>query len=259
MTSIGFMMNKVKDNKKLTAQDLNKFKSALKEKGYTQLVDLFTIVINTGMRSSEILELKYTDINFTPNSITIDSRKNRAPNRLTHFMLNDECMKVFSRLKNTYPNDIFVFQSRNSRNQKNKPASPVSRQFVTKGFKSASDSISLPITISSLRHNYAIHMSLTSSQQVDHKYLSEILGHNTKSMTESYIHKGKALNPKEFLPSPKANLNLSDKIKNEIESLLNGEISDNSIELSNIAKKHSLSESDLRTTLKTLRIMTNNF
>lgn len=135
-------MNKVKYNKKLTAQDLNKFKYALKEKGYTQLVDLFTIVTNTGMRASEVLELKYTDINFTPNSITIDSRKNKAPNRLTHFMLNDECMEVFSRLKNTYPNDIFVFQSRNSRNQKNTPASPVSRQFVTKGFKSASDSIS---------------------------------------------------------------------------------------------------------------------
>jgi integrase len=208
------------------------------------------------MRSSEILELKYTDIHFTPNSITIDSRKNRAPNRLTHFMLNDECMEIFSRLRNTYPNDIFVFQSRNSRNQKNKPASPVSRQFVTKGFKSASDSISLPITISSLRHNYAIHMSLTSSKQVDHKYLSEILGHNTKSMTERYIHKGKASNPKEFLPSPKANLNRSDK-KNEIESLLNGEISDNSIGLSDIAKKYSISECDLRTTLKTLRIMTN--
>lgn len=252
-------MNKVKDNKKLTAQDLNKFKSALKETGYIQLVDLFTIAINTGMRASEILELKYTDIHCSPNSITIDSRKNRALNKITHFMLNDECMEVFSRLKNTYPNDIFVFQSRNSRNQKNKPASPVSRQFVTKGFKSASESISLPITISSLRHNYALHMSFTSSQQVNHKYLSKILGHNTKSMTENYIQKGKALNLKEFLSSPKVYLNLSDKIKNEIESLLNGEISDNSVELSDIAKKYNLSESDLQTTLKTLRIMTNNF
>ncbi len=245
------------DYKKLTVQDFNKFKSALAEEGYEQLVDLFTIASNTGIRSSEILALKYADINYNPNSITIDLIKSRSPQMRTHIMLNDECMDVLSRLQNKYPNDVFVFQSRNSRNQKNRPASPVSRQFVSKGFKSASDSISLPITFSSLRHNHATHMSLiTSTQKVDHKYLGHILGHNTKCMTENYINKDKSLNHKEAFSCPKAEL--SPQIENEIESLLNAEISNNSNELSDIAKKYGISESDLSITLKTIQKLKEN-
>lgn len=253
-------MNRMKDNKnttttdykKLTVQDFNKFKSALAEEGYEQLVDLFTIASNTGMRSSEILALKYADINYNPNSITIDLLKSRSQQMRTHIMLNDECMEVLSRLHNKYPNDIFVFQSRNSRNQKNRPASPVSRQFVTKGFKSAGDSISLPITISSLRHNYATHMSfIASSYKVDHKYLSQLMGHNTVNMTENYINK-------DLIASPKTSLEQSQKMDNGIESSLNAEISNNSNELSDIAKKHGISESDLSITLKTIKKLKEN-
>lgn len=251
------MKNKKKttttDYKKFTVQDFNKFKSALAEEGYEQLVDLFTIASNTGMRSSEILALKYADINYNPNSSTIDLIKSRSQKMRTHIILNDECMEVLSRLQKKYPNDVFVFQSRNSRNQKNRPASPVSRQFVSKGFKSASDSISLPITISALRHNYAIHMSLiASSLKVDHKYLGHILGHNTQYMTENYINKEKPLNHKEAFSCPQAELSP------QIESFLNAELSNNSNELSEIAKKYGISESDLSITLKTIKKLKEN-
>jgi integrase len=254
-------MNRMKDNKKttttdykkLTVQDFNKFKSALAEEGYEQLVDLFTIASNTGMRSSEILALKYADINYYSNSITIDLIKSRSQQMCTPIMLNDECMEVLSILQNKYPNDIFVFQSRNSRNQKNRPASPVSRQFVTKGFKSAGDSISLPITLSSLRHNYATHMSfIASSYKVDHKYLGHILGHNTQCMTENYINKEKPLNHKEAFSCPQAELSP------QIESFLNAELSNNSNALSDIAKKYGISESDLSITLKTIKKLKEN-
>lgn len=249
------------ENKALTTQELKKFECALQEKGYTQLQDLFTIILNTGVRTNEILELKFTDISYNSKSksylILIDSIKSRSRQMRTSIMLNDKCMEVLSRLKRKYPNDVFVFQSRNSKNQINKPASPISRQYVMKGFKTASDSIAIPITVSSLRRHYATHMSFkTSPQQVGHQYLSEVLRHNTKSVNDS---KNNVENLKELLTPPKDKLAKTHKIFNEIESILNSDISHNSDEFSNIAKKHSISESDFRTTLKTIQRMKNNF
>ena len=252
------------EHKALTTQELKKFECALQENGYTQLQDLFTIILNTGVRISEILELKFTDISYNSKSksylILIDSIKSRSRQMRTSIMLNDKCMEVLSRLKRKYPNDVFVFQSRNSKNQINKPASPISRQYVMKGFKTASDSIAVPITVSSLRRHYATHMSFkTSQQQIGHKYLSEVLGLNKKSMIGSNTNKSKVNNLKELLTPPKAKLDPTHKIYNEIESILNSDISHNSDEFSNIAKKHSISENDFRTTLKTIQRMKNNF
>lgn len=252
------------EHKALTTQELKNFECALQEKGYTQLHDLFTIILNTGVRTNEILELKFTDISYDYNSksysILIDSIKSRSWRMRTSIMLNDKCMEVLSRLKRKYPNDVFVFQSRNSKNQINKPASPISRQYVMKGFKTASDSIALPITVSALRRHYATHMSFkTSPQQIDHKYLSEVLMHNTKSVFDSNTSKSKVKNLKERLTPPKDKLDPTHKIFNEIESILNSDISHNSDEFSNIAKKHSISENDFRTTLKTIQRMKNNF
>jgi hypothetical protein len=167
-------------------------------------------------------------------------------------MLNDECMEVLSRLQRKYPNDVFVFQSRNSKNQKNKLASPVSRQFVMKGFKTASDSISLPITTISLRRHYETHMSfMASSYKVDHKYLSQLSGHNTKNTIGGYINK-------ELIASHKKSLKQSHKMDNEIEALFNAETSNYGRELSDIAKKHGVSESDLSITLKTIQKIKEN-
>lgn len=249
-------VNRMKDRSKvkalddiiLTTQDLDKFKNALQASGYDQLVDLCTIIMNTGIRINEILELKYVDINYSSNSIAINSIKSRTQQQFNNTIrLNVVCMGVLSKLQSKYPNDVFVFQSRNSRNQKNKPASPVSRQFVMKGFKTASDSISLAITIGSLRRNYATHMAfIATSHKVDHKYLSQLLGHDTKSSTESYINY-------EYVASPKNNLDLTNRKDAQTESLLAGKRLSKSIELSDISKKSGISESDLQITLQTIK------
>tara|TARA_R110000823_G_scaffold39490_6_gene105457 strand:- start:66 stop:818 length:753 start_codon:yes stop_codon:yes gene_type:complete len=234
------------ENKALTTQDLKKFKEALKENGYAQLQDLFTMILNTGARINEILPLKFIDINYKSNSISIESIKTSTP-QIRTIILNEECIEVLSTLQHEYPNDIFVFQSRSSKNQKNKPASPISRQYVMKGFKTASDSTALPITVSSLRRHFATHMSfIASSHKVDHKYLAQLMGHETVTTTKSYINR-------ELIAAPEANLEQSQKMDNGLESLLNSAISNNSSELSDIAKKHGISESDLNITLKTIQ------
>lgn len=143
----------MKDKNELSIKDIKEFKLALEKTANTQIIDFFTIILNTGFRATELLDLKFTDVEYKSNSLTMDLKK--RSNNLYHRILNDECMQILIRLKDEYPNDVFVFQSRKSKNQTGKPASSISRQVVTKAFKSASDITSLPITTSTLRGFYA--------------------------------------------------------------------------------------------------------
>ena len=147
----------MKDKKELTFKDFQNFKFSLMEMDSSQSVDVFTIIFNTGLRISEVLNLKFSDVDFKSSTITITSAKMRSSTRnQVSIILNDECMETLRKLKDKYPKDVFVFQSRKSKNQKNKPASSISRQVVTKSFKTASNSTCLPISIQSLRESYAV-------------------------------------------------------------------------------------------------------
>ncbi len=244
----------MKDKNELSIEDIKEFKLALEKTANTQIIDFFTIILNTGFRATELLDLKFTDIEYKSNSLTMGLKK--RSNNLYHRILNDECMKVLIRLKDEHPNDVFVFQSRKSKNQTNKPASSISRQVVTKAFKTASDITSLPITTSDLRHIYASQIfSMSSLQNVDHKFLSRFIGHESMSMTMDYVSDchvkdNESLN---CLSAPKADM--TNREPEIIKYLLNGGPLSENCDLDNICKHHGISETDLAITLKTVKIL----
>jgi len=244
----------MKDKRDLTFKDFQTFKSALVETGNSQAVDIFTIIFNTGLRISEVLNLKFSDVDFNSNSITVEKMRSATNYKLT---LNDECMKAIRRLKDKYSKDIFVFQSRNSRNQKNKPASSISRQVVNKVFKEVSNSTSLPITINSLRQTYVVQVVKESfSSGSDLANLSKIMGHVPTNMTNHYVNSCNIKNNEEpnCLSAPKVDL------KPEIiEFLLNGTSLNENSDLNDICQKCDISESDLIVTLRTITILRKHF
>ena len=242
------------DIESLTFQDIKNFKSALEKTGTSQQIDFFTIILNTGIRASQILELKFSDVDYKSNSITIcKSRKNHE---LQFLVINDECMQVLIRLKGQYPNDIFVFQSRKSKNQKNKPASSISRQVMTKAFKTASDITSLPVTTSALRHYYARQLLSINfiSKSSNLESISRLMGHESTNTTMSYLNKSD-INSDENIDELSPPLTS----KENIESLLNGNSLRKKSDFSDICQKYSISENDLRITLKTIKILKKSF
>lgn len=242
------------DIESLTFQDIKDFKSALEKTGTSQQIDFFTIMLNTGIRASQILELKFSDVDYKSNSLTIGkSRKNHEHQLI---VINDECMQVLIRLKGQYPNDVFVFQSRKSKNQKNKPASNISRQVMTKAFKTASDITSFPITTSALRHYYARQLLSMNfiSESSNLEIISRFMGHESTNKKMSYLNKP-AINTDENIDD----LSPPPAFKENIESLLNGDSLSKKSCFSDVCQKLSISENDLKITLKTIKILKKSF
>lgn len=249
----------MKDKKDLTAQDFIKFKSSLDKTGSSQYVDVFTFMFNTGLRTSEVLELKFTDINYKSNSITVSkSRKNINPSLV---VLNDECMHVLRRLKDKYPNDIFVFQSRKSMNQKNRSPSSITRQVVSKAFKTASDITSLPITPNTLRNYYTNQsFSLNFLSKSDPEIKSRLQGHIPINMTNQYVNYNCAnKNDEKFNCLSAPSFDMSNSDSEVIEYLLNGGALNENYNFDGICQKYGISENDLTITLKTIKILKKTF
>jgi len=180
----------MKNTQAVTFQEINKFKIALEKTGNSQQLDFFTFMLNTGLRTLDVLALKFTDVDYKSNSITIINKHNQ---KTSSVVLNEECMKILCKLHAKYPNDIFVFQSRKSQNQKNKPPSSISRQVITKAFKTASDYNSVAVTPHSIRHYYATQLFLMSAvEKSDPQWLSQLLGHQSKNMTMDYVKLSKS-------------------------------------------------------------------
>jgi integrase len=252
----------MEDKKDLTAQDFKKFKSALEKMGSSQYVDFFTFMFNTGRRISDVLDLKFSDIDYKSNSISISQSKRSSMGQykrnqnLSSLALNDECMQVLCRLKDDYPNDIFVFQSRKSKNQTNKQASSISRQAVTKAFKTASEITSLNITTNDLRHYYASQFfSKSFLQKNAPELLPRFIGHTPCTSTQDYVNNCHITNSDALncLSAPKADM--SNREPEVIEYLLNGGPLSKLFDLDGICQKYGVSKSDLTITLKTIKLL----
>ncbi len=234
----------MKNRSDLTFKDFEKFKAGLIETGNTQVVDIFTVIFNTGLRMDDVLSLKFSDVDFESNSITVEKKRSVTRNPIT---LNDECMEILGKLKTKYHKDVFVFQSRNSRNQKNKPAASISRQAVNSVFKRVSTSTLLPITVGSLRKTYATRtLKEAFSKDSDSVNFSKIMEHSTIGMTQHYM--SNCIKDLTCLSAPKA------EIKPQIiKNILDIVVSTGNLDLDHICNNCDISDNDLIITLRTLK------
>jgi len=88
---------------------IEKMKDDLKEAGRTKELALVTMGLNTGLRISDILNLKWTDIKTIDGKsvVNITEQKTNKPKRLT---LNGNVTTILNELRTEYPNDTYIFQ-----------------------------------------------------------------------------------------------------------------------------------------------------
>ncbi len=149
-----------------------------------QLRSVVIIAIYTGMRKSEILNLGWSDIDFSRRLIMIDDSKSGSPRQIP---INDLLMKTLLTLR-SHSSSHYIFL-----NKHEKPYKDVRTAFNTvlkkarlKGF-----------TFHDLRRTFASHLVMSG---VDLVTVKELLGHKTIQITVnrySYLsekHKLKAVN-----------------------------------------------------------------
>jgi integrase len=130
------------------------------------------LALHTGMRRGEILNLKWSDLDFASGHIIIRDSKNGEPR---HVPMDSAVRELLSGYIPT-PGSIHIFPG----------ASGGRLSTVQKAFRNARIRAGLPdLHFHDLRHTFASHWMMSGG---DLYVLKEILGHKSVSMTQRYAH-----------------------------------------------------------------------
>jgi len=141
---------------------------------------LLTTAYSAGLRVSEVINLKLTDINSDRMQIFVARAKGKKDRVVT---LSSFALKVLREYYKLYKPTYWLFEGL----EKERAYSTRSAQEI---FKAAYIKLGLPSTMGfhSLRHSFATHLLENGT---DIKYIQEILGHNDIKTTLRYTHVSK--------------------------------------------------------------------
>jgi integrase len=128
--------------------------------------------VNTGMRKSEILNLKWAEVDLSNRKITVVNSKNNESRVIPiNRTLYEELLKLIKQVKSEY-----VFSDKNGRPYGD----------IKKSFASALEEAGIEnFRFHDLRHTFGSHLVM---QGVDLKTVQQILGHKDIKMTMRYAH-----------------------------------------------------------------------
>jgi len=157
---------------------------------------IIIFAINTGFRESEILNLKWKQIDFSRREITISEQKNKQIDTLP---LNDAAMKALKEKWNNHQEDVeYVFPSQNN--------TRISNRNLFRAFKSAKEDAGIEnFRFHDLRHTFATRLVQNG---VDIYAVQKLGRWKTMSMVARYGH----FNTESLRPS----IEVLDKVKEKI-------------------------------------------
>ena len=136
------------------------------------LKPIVLVALHTGMRKSEILELKWNEVDLTQGIIYILQPKSGERREV---WLNEVAKKALGGLKR-HPRSPYVFYNKNGKAYYN----------VRKSFDAALKKCGIiDFRFHDLRHTFASQLAMAG---VDFITLKELLGHKTIEMTQRYAH-----------------------------------------------------------------------
>lgn len=138
---------------------------------------VLSLIYSLGLRKSELINLKLTDINFTRNSVDIINSKGKRDRVLP---LPNSLVSMLMQYLDYYDPKVYFIEGQ-------KKGSQYSATSVSNIFKKNVERVinNHNFTPHSLRHSYATHL-LDSG--VDLRYIQELLGHKSSKTTEIYTH-----------------------------------------------------------------------
>jgi len=176
-TPLGFAIKTIKlDNRKtefLTPDEVQSLLDAIKKDKHPQAGNIMLMALYTGMRRSEILGLKWSDVDLKNNFITLRETRSGKTHRIP---INAGTKSV---LKGIGQGSGYVFPG----NLGNK------RSNINRAINAIKTAAKLPEDfrpLHGLRHHYA--SMLASSGKIDLYTLQKLLTHSDHRMTERYAH-----------------------------------------------------------------------
>jgi|SRR5450631_211669 len=139
--------------------------------------DIWKVGVNLSLRISDLLAIKYADLNVSKRSLKLIDKKTSKPNEVR---LNNTVMDIINQRRNDYPNDEWLFQVHSSR-ANNKP---ISRVAVAVAFKKAGEQLGLTINTHSMRKSRGMALF---EDGVPVEMIAKVLNHTNPLHTLRYL------------------------------------------------------------------------
>jgi len=159
-------------------KDIEKVKMLLK-KDYGQIYyDIFAIGLNVALRISDLLSIKFNDVDFDDAVLVIKEGKT---GKTRSIKLNDEVLKIIKKRQSDLPSDVYLFTSHSRRASGH---NHITRQSVSRIFKDVGDRLGLNISTHSLRKTRGYFLY---KNDVPIETICKMFNHSSTKITLSYI------------------------------------------------------------------------
>ncbi|MGM0406212.1 MAG: site-specific tyrosine recombinase/integron integrase [Thermoplasmatota archaeon] len=138
---------------------------------------ILVLAYSSGLRVSEVVSLKVSDLDFTRDSITVKGAKG-SKDRITLF--SDRAQRTIKTYIKAEQPDYWLFPGQ-------KEGKHLTARSAQLHFKYALEktNIKKDVSIHSLRHSFATHLLENGT---DIRYIQKLLGHKSTKTTEIYTH-----------------------------------------------------------------------
>jgi len=157
---------------------LNVIPALLKKHHSKQMSDVWEFGLNVALRISDTLDIKFSDI--VNGRLEIVEGKT---NKRASIALNSKALAIVDNIRQQHPLDVYLFQSRSSRNLSGK-IKPVSRQAVSTSFKNVGEILGIKLGTHSMRKTRGYHLYKRTN---DIARVSKMLRHSSMGVTLRYI------------------------------------------------------------------------
>lgn len=138
---------------------------------------MLSLIYSCGLRRSELLNLKLTDIDSKRNIVIIRQAKGKKERIVP---LSAKILEMLRNYYQVYRPGTYLFEGQ-------EPSTMYSEKSLQSVLKQAlkKAGITKPVTLHWLRHSYATHLLESGT---DLRYIQTLLGHNSSRTTEIYTH-----------------------------------------------------------------------
>jgi len=144
-----------------------------------QMSDVWSVGLNLALRISDLLSVKFSDI----ENDRLVLRESKT-GKVASIVLNKKAQEVIERIRTEYPEHEYLFQSYRNRQSINKQAKPLSRRSVAKAFSIIGEEMKIALGTHSMRKTRGYHLYQNTK---DIARVMKMLRHSSEGVTLRYI------------------------------------------------------------------------
>lgn len=144
-----------------------------------QMADIWNIGLNLALRISDLLAIKYSDI----DGMQLKVRESKT-GKLAHIRLNDKANAIIQRIRQEHPEHIYLFQSHRNQQSRQRAPKPLTRRAVAHAFRLVGKEVDVALGTHSMRKTRGYHLYQATR---DIGRVMRMLRHSSEGVTLRYI------------------------------------------------------------------------